>query len=132
MLGDDVRHLARLERDIPSSASETAGRVDRLHPFVQRVPLRPVLRAVGALDLEREDHAASKAHKKIRDVSPPGARPHVVNLETEVIVLDVGKNVLAHLEGIGRVALLGRFSDQMAYVRFGRREARLGRVPGAH
>lgn len=71
MLLDDILHLARLECDVPSPASETAGCVDRLHPFIQRVPLRLILRAVGALDLEREDGAASKVYQEIRDVSPP-------------------------------------------------------------
>ncbi len=49
-----------------------------------------------------------------------------------MIVLGVGKNVLALLEDIGRVAFPGRLSHQMADVRLGRREARLGRVPSAH
>src|SRR5690606_8097992 len=86
---DDVLHLTRLERDIPSPASETACCVDRLHPFVQRVPLGLVLRTVGALDLEGEDRAASETDQEIRDVSPPGARPHVVDLKAQVIVLGV-------------------------------------------
>ena len=71
MLCDDVLHLARLERDIPSLTSETAGCIDRFHPFVQPIPPGLVIRAVGARDLDREGRAAGKMDQKIRGCREP-------------------------------------------------------------
>ena len=74
MLCDDVLHLTRLERDIPSLTSETAGCIDRFHPFVQPIPPGLVIGAVGARDLDREGRAVGNMDQKIRGRIAAGSR----------------------------------------------------------
>ena len=102
---DDVLHFAGLESDVPRPLPEASSRIDCFDPFVQGVALGAVLGAVGPLDLERQDRVAGQADKEIRGVAASGSRPHVIDLEPEVVVLGVGLDLIAGFEDVRRMAL---------------------------
>ena len=58
MLGDYVLHIAGLESDITSPSPEAPSRIDSFYPFVQRIALGPVLRAVRPLNLKGQKRTA--------------------------------------------------------------------------
>ena len=132
MLGDDILHFRWLERHVPRPLSKSAGSVDRLDPFTQGVALGLVLRAVCSLDLKREHFAAGQPDKEVWNIPTTRAGPHVLDLKTKMIVLRVGDHIISALEDIRCVTLPRGIADKMADVRFGRREAGLGSILGAH
>jgi len=99
----NVLHLSWAERHIPCPLTEASGRVDGLNPFVQCVALCLVLRAICAFDLKDQRDATLKADQEVGDISPPRTRPHVIDLEPEVIILGIGDHVIALFENVRSV-----------------------------
>lgn len=129
---EGVLHFIRAKRHIPYPMAEASGSVDRLNSLVQRVSLCLVPRAIRTFDLKRQGDATLEADQEVGNISQPGARPHVINLEPEVIVLGIGDYVIAFFKNISGVTFPLRIADHMTDMRSGGREAWLGRVPGAY
>lgn len=115
MVGDCVVHLGRLHLDhIPAPGAEAAAGVDRSHPGIQRTAFDAVLVGILTLDLQGHVLAVGKSDQEVGDVFAPATTPQVVELEAEMVVLGVGRNIGALLQYLRGVVLPGAVDHRVA------------------
>lgn len=129
---ENVLYLRHLVNDVMAPNPETPFCVDSRHPRTHRGKLGSVLVTVLALYFEHKCSPVCQSDQEVWYIPTFCAVPHVVDLESKMIILGIGFNQCARFEQVRYVLLPGAIGQHVADLRAHRRVTDLGRVPGAH
>jgi hypothetical protein len=86
MMRDHIVQSRRLGlHHVPAPEAETAARIDRTHPGIERHSLGAILLRVFAFDLDDQGFAVGQPDREVRHEAPLAAAPQIQDLESQMI-----------------------------------------------